>query len=504
MIVGSYLIGLDNGGTSTKAAIFDLEGNEIATAGKQTKVITPRPGYMERDMEELWTANCDCVKTVLKKAGIDGASVIGIAVCGHGKGLYPWGKDGKPAYHGIISTDNRAWKYPKKWYEDGTYKELHDRLCQELMACQQVSLLAWLKDHHREVYDNIRYVFSVKDYVRFRLTGEAYCEATDISGSGLMDVKHAEFDQGMLERLGIGEVYHKLAPLKYSCDLCGTICREASRLTGLPAGTPVAGGMFDIDACAVAADITSPKEMVTIAGTWSINEFISKTPIMDGNVAMNSLFAIPGYYLAEECSATSSGNLDWYLANCFDQESVPKGQDIYSYANQLVEDIKPEECNVYYLPFLYGSNAHPLGKAAFIGLTTYHNKAHMLRAVYEGVAFSHRRHIDNLLASRTPPEAIRMAGGPVKSKAWVQMFADVLGYPIETVEADEMGALGCAMAAAVAAGIYRDYKEAAKHMVHISQRIKPIQERSIIYQKKYETYLAVSNALDTVWERFEV
>ena len=71
-------------------------------------------------------------------------------------------------------------------------------------------------------------------------------------------------------------------PPKYSSDICGRICKEAAALTGLPEGTPVAGGMFDIDACAVAADITSPEELVTIAGTWSINEFISEQPIMDG------------------------------------------------------------------------------------------------------------------------------------------------------------------------------------------------------------------------------
>lgn len=499
-----YLIGLDNGGTSTKAAIFDLDGNEIATVGRHTKTITPQPGYTERDMEELWLANCDCVKGALEKAGIDGNDVLGIAVCGHGKGLYPWGKDGKPAYNGIISTDNRAWKYPKKWYEEGTHEKLYGQLCQELMACQQVSLLAWMKDHHREVYDNIRYVFSVKDYVRFRLTGQAYCEATDISGSGLMDVKNARFDKEMLEMLGIGEVYEKLAPIRYSYDLCGTVCEEAAALTGLPVGTPVAGGMFDIDACAVAADITSPKEMVTIAGTWSINEFISETPIMDGNISMNSLYAIPGYYLAEECSATSSGNLEWYLENCMKSEALPEGRNIYDYVNELVENVKPEESEVYYLPFLYGSNAHPLGKAAFVGLTMYHDKAHMLRAIYEGVAFSHRRHIDKLLASRSNPEAIRMAGGPVQSGVWVQMFADVLGCPIETVNAKELGALGCAMAAAIAAGIYKDYKEAARHMVRISERIYPNPEKTEIYQKKYEKYLSVSNALDTVWGQFEV
>ena len=85
--VAKYVIGLDNGGTSTKAAIFDLSGKEIATAGKSTKVITPKSGYTERDMEELWLANCDCVKRALEKAGISGEDVLGIAVAGHGKGL---------------------------------------------------------------------------------------------------------------------------------------------------------------------------------------------------------------------------------------------------------------------------------------------------------------------------------------------------------------------------------------------------------------------------------
>ncbi len=502
--MGKYVIGLDNGGTSTKAAIFDLAGREIATAGKQTKVITPKSGYTERDMEELWLANCGCVKRALEKAGIAGEDVLGIAVCGHGKGLYAWGKDGKPAYNGIISTDSRAWKYPKRWYENGVYEEVHDQLCQEFMACQQVALLAWFKEHHRDVYDNIQYVFSVKDYIRFRLTDEAYCEATDISGSGLMDVKNARFDKEILKKLGIEEVYDKLAPIRYSYDLCGKITKEASELTGLLQGTPVAGGMFDIDACAIAADVTSTDELCTIAGTWSINEYISKTPVMDGSIAMNSLFAMPGYYLVEECSATSSGNLEWFLQNCMENEQIPDGSNLYEQINEKVESVDPEESDVYFLPFLYGSNAHPLGKGAFIGLTTYHDKAHMLRAIYEGVVYSHRTHIEKLLASRKPPEAIRMAGGAVNSKVWVQMFADALGFPIETVDAKELGALGCGMAAAIAAGVYQDYKEAAKHMVHVSERVYPNPERTVVYQKKYEKYRAVSKALDTVWGQFEV
>lgn len=502
--MAQYVIGLDNGGTSTKAAIIDLQGNEIATAGKATKLITPSSGYTERDMEELWQANCDCVKRAVEKAGISGKDVLGIAACGHGKGLYAWGKDDKPAYNGIISTDSRAWEYPEKWNADGTHDRLYPKICQEFMACQQVCLLAWMKDHRRDVYDNIKYVFSVKDYVRFRLTGEAYSEATDISGSGLMNIRDAKFDREILKALGIPEVFDALAPIRYSYDQCGKLTKEAAALTGLPEGLPVAGGMFDIDACAIAVAMTSEKEMCTIAGTWSINEFIAKEPVLHGPIAMNSLYAIPGYYLIEESSATSSGNLEWFLKNCMANEKIPEGSSIYDVVNDEVSSVRPEECDVYFLPFLYGTNKHPLAKGSFIGLTTYHTTAHMLRAIYEGVAFSHRTHIDKLLKARKRPESIRIAGGAVNSEVWVQMFADILNIPLETVGAKELGALGCGMAASIAAGVYTDYREAAEHMVHITGRVEPNPEAAAIYQKKYEKYTAVCAALDTVWDQFKI
>ena len=271
-----------------------------------------------------------------------------------------------------------------------------------------------------------------------------------------------------------------------SYDLCGQISEEASKLTGLPAGTAVAGGMFDIDACAVAVDVTSPERMCTIAGTWSINEYISEKPIMDGSVAMNSLFAMPGYYLVEECSATSSGNLEWYLENCMDHEPIPEGENIYSIVNDKVASVKPEECDVYFLPFLYGSNAHPLGKGAFIGLTTYHNKAHMLRAIYEGVAYSTRRTLRSFCPRGSRRRRSGWRAAACNSKVWVQMFADILGFPMETVDAKELGALGCGMAAAIAAGVYKDYREAAEHMVHVSGRVEPNPAMREIYEKKYK------------------
>ncbi|HEX3039676.1 MAG TPA: FGGY-family carbohydrate kinase [Caproiciproducens sp.] len=500
-----YAIGLDNGGTVCKAALFDLQGQEIAVASRQTPVITPRPGYNERDMETIFQYNCNCIREVLEKSEIHPQDIIGIAVCGHGKGLYAWGKDNKPALNGILSTDNRAWQYPFKWSKDGIDRALYPLLCQKLIPCQQAALLAWLKDNNRKAYDNIQWVFSIKDYIRFRLTGEAYSEATDLSGSGLMNVRDAKIDRQILQALGIEEVYEKIAPIRYSYENCGKITAYAAELSGLPEGTPVAGGMFDIDACAIAMDISSPSQLCTISGTWSINEFISKTPVTGTQIAMNSLYAIPGYYLLEECSATSAGNLEWVIKNCVNQSDVPENKRLYDYIDELAASVNPKQCDVYYLPFLYGSNTHTLAKACFVGLTTYHTKAHMLRAVYEGVAYSHKTHILRLLSAREAPRSIRMAGGAVNSPFWVQLFADVLGFPIETVSGvKELGALGCAMAAAVAAGVFADYTEAASVMVRVNAPVMPNMEMNRVYEEKFKKYTAVCRSLNTVWDKFSV
>jgi L-xylulokinase len=500
-----YLLGIDNGGTVIKAALFDVGGKEIAVASRPTRVLTPRPGYTERDMEELWQQNCACIREVLEKSGAGAGSIRGVGVCGHGKGLYPWGKNGRPAYNGIISTDNRGWQYPEKWKKDGTFDSLYPRLCQQIMACQPVSLLAWMKDHDRTIYDSIKWIFSVTDYIRFRLTGEAYSEATNISGSGLMNVRDAAIEKDMLETFGIGEACSMIPHLRYSGDPCGAICAEAAALTGLAEGTSVAGGMFDIDACAIAMSVTGPEQFCTITGTWSINEFISPTPVTGTCIAMNSLYAIPGWYLLEESSATGVGNLEWVIKHVFAGEKIPEGKTLYSWLDETAAGIQADACDVYFLPFLYGSNRHPLAKAGFIGLTSYHSRDHILRAVYEGAAFSAKQHIDKLLSVRKKPGAVRLAGGAANSTLWVQIFADVLELPVETVSSvKELGAQGAAMAAAVSAGLYRDYPEAAAAMVRISPPVLPASGNFPVYRKKYETYAAVCGALDQVWDRFEV
>jgi len=368
-----------------------------------------------------------------------------------------------------------------------------------------VSLLAWLKDHDPEVLSKIQWIFEVKDYIRFKLTDQAFAEVTDYSGSSMMNLKEVRFERELLAEFGLGELFEALPPIKYPTDFCGGISRRASEETGLAEGTPVAGGMFDIDACAVAMDITNGDYIAVIAGTWSINEYISKQPVLNKTVMMNSLYCIDGYYLIEECSPTSAGNHAWFV-DMFLAEEKQKAKELgkptYAYLDELADKVAPDEQNIIFLPYLFGSNYDPQAKASLIGLDSHHTRAHVIRAVMEGIVFCHMIHMEKLLANRKSTKAVRLAGGAANSLVWSQIFSDVFKLPVEIIDTAELGTLGCAMVAAVAAGKYKDLPEAARHMVRVKARLEPNPANASAYDKKLELYKKVSGALAGLWKSF--
>lgn len=493
-----YFLGIDNGGTMAKAALFDEHGRELAVSSASTRLLTPAPGHTERDMDEFWRVTAGVVKETVEKSGVGTAEIAGIACTGHGKGLYLWGKDGKPVRNGIISTDTRAGQYLSKWNSDGTAEKVFEKTIQKILVSQPCALLAWLKEHEPESYARIRWIFEAKDYIRFMLTGEAFGEMTDYSGTNLMNLYTRTYDPELLELFGINEIEDCLPPLVSALEDCGRVTEEAAMLTGLKAGTPVAGGMFDIDACAIASGITDETNICAIAGTWSINEYISKTPVTNKSVAMNSIFCMPEYYLIEESSPTSAGNLEWFaksVLDCDTREAKAQNKSVYAILDEAVEKIRPEDCPVVYLPYLFGAPENPDARGCFIGLGSEHNKYHMARAIFEGVVFGHLDHISKLLKNREKPDCIRLSGGAANSKVWAQIFADVCQIPVETVPVKEPGTLGCAMNAAVTAGIYANLAQAAEKMVPKGVRIEPDTDRREIYQNKYAAYQRVKSAI---------
>ena len=502
-----YYVGLDNGGTATKAALIDANGMEVGVCTRSTRFFTPKPGFAERDMDEMWEMNCEVIRGVIEKCQVDPADIAGVGISGHGKGLYLWGKDDRPVRYGILSTDNRAYAYPVRWRKDGTEAKAFEYSLQHIMACQPVALLAWLRDHEEENYHKIRYIFEAKDYVRFRLTGEARAEMTDYSGSGLMNLRTCGFDRELLKLFGLEEIYEALPPLCGSMEIAGTVSEEAAERCGLKAGTPVVGGMFDIDACAIGCGVADPDTACMIAGTWSINEYIRKQPVTDNTVLMNSLYAMQGYYLIEESSATSAGNLAWFVNQLLPElktQRKEEGSSVYEDIDRWVEEIPPEEFVPVFLPFLLGTNVHPNAKACFVGMTESHTRKHLVRSVFEGITFCHRYHFEKLLRTRpSAPNVIRLAGGAARAEVWAHMFADVMQIPVEVVRTEETGCLGVAIGAAVAAGEYASVQDAMEHMTAISTRIDPDQSKKDIYNRKYSLYKQILESLDPVWENMQ-
>jgi len=175
---------------------------------------------------------------------------------------------------------------------------------------------------------------------------------------------------------------------------------------------------------------------------------------------------------------------------------------VYELAEELAARVSPEEQKTVFLPYIYGSNYDPQARACFVGLEATTTRSEMIRAVLEGIVFCHMVHVEKLLKNRDRPVAVRLAGGAAKSRTWAQIFADVFQLPVETVDVKEIGALGCAMAAAVASGVYRDLKDAATHMVTIAHRLEPDAGKAAIYARKYRRYRKVSGALEGIWGDF--
>jgi len=496
------LMGIDNGGTVTKAALYDTEGREIAVSSVKTEMLFPHPGHTEKNVDDLWAANVRVISEVMKKAQVAPTEVAALAVTGHGNGMYLIGPEGRPAHDGINSADSRAADYVARWYGDGTFDRILPHTCQSIWAAQPAALLAWFRDHDPAALERTRWIFMCKDYVRYRLTGEAFAEVTDYSGLNLMNVHDLRYDPDVLDAFGISGIRDKLPPIRQSGEICGRVTEKAAAETGLAVGTPVAGGLFDITACAIGSGITSPDRLCLIAGSWSINEYISPAPVQDRDLFMTSVYCIPGYWLISESSATSASNLEWVVSELMEGERrdvQAKGGSVFDTVNAMVESIAPEDSDVLFLPFLYGSNAGPKASAGFLGLHGWHGKAHMLRAVYEGVVFSHKTHVERLLGHRTGAQAARIAGGAAKSGVWVQMFADILQLPIELTACEELGAMGAAICGGVGVGLFSSFEEGVQRMVRVSRTVEPRKEKREIYHEKYGHYREYIKALRAAW-----
>ncbi len=487
-----HLLGIDCGGTTTKVVLFAVDGTLVASAGRPIASLTPHPGWSERDAGALWLDTAALIREVLATSGVPASAIAAVACTGHGNGLYLTDDQGHPIRAAINSNDQRARNIVEAWRTDGTEARAMCQTAQRLWAAQPPPLLAWLRQHEPTTLARARWLFQCKDYLRFHLTSSAGADVTDSSGTSLLDVRAGQWSEDLLKCLGLSDMRHLLPPLLMPHSSAGAVTAAAAAQTGLIEGTPVAGGMFDIDACCLASGVLDESSVAMVAGTWGNCLSVSLQPVCDPAILMTSCFAIPGSYLLLEGSPTSAGNLDWALTT-FQISSYAEAERL-----AISSPLRPD--SPFFLPFLYGSHGTGAESACFLGLHSLTSTAQLISSVYESVAFALRHHFEKLAPFRTTsPRSVRLSGGAARSSFWSQLFADTLNLPVEIPDGKELGAKGAAMAAAISIGIYPGWAEAVAAMVTTSRTFLPRQEAVSLLDARFRRYQAILANSTTVW-----
>ncbi|MCR4632703.1 MAG: carbohydrate kinase [Erysipelotrichaceae bacterium] len=497
--MSKYLLGIDNGGSDIKCALFDVKGKQIAVSAAQVPIQTPGPGFTERDAGDVWKANVQVIRDCIERSSVDAADIAAIGITAYGNGLVLVDERIEPVYPAIVSTDDRAGKLVQEFKADGTERRLFPYTRQTLWSAQPAVLLPWFRNNDPDVLDRCRWILSLKDYLRYRLTGALNGEITEASSTSLFDQDTKDYGRELFAILGIEDCFDKMPKVLDSFDIAGYVTKEAALQTGLKEGTPVSAGLFDIDANALASGILSDEELCLIAGTWSINEFLTKNATKDYDRRTNTATVsyLKDHYLMEDSSPTSAGNFNWYIEKIIRTyaEDLSK-KEIYELCDRMAEGCPPEKSRAIFVPYVFASASEAQAKGAFLNLSAEDNAASLIRAIYEGVVFSGVRHVYNLQRPLSSYKSARLSGGITNSEVWSQMMADALGMPIQTLEGSQIGAKGAAIGAAVACGLFKDLKEGVKQMVHMGRLYLPREEYAKIYRLKYENYIAAIAAVD--------
>ncbi len=489
------LLGLDAGNTVIKAVLFDADGRQLAASERHGTSHRPAPGHVERDMVELWGNAAAVIRDCLAQADAHPGSIAAVGCAGHGNGLYLLDRRGDPLL-GMQSLDSRAAGLADALRADGNGARLHAICLQEPWPSQMPTLLAWLRRHAQDAYAAAGTAFLCKDYIAFRLTGRRTSDVSDMSGAGLLRLPGCGYDDGLLAAYGLADECDLLPELLWPTDVAGTVTAEAAAATGLAAGTPVVAGLFDVVANALGSGVVEPGEASIIAGTWSINQVVASRAIVDRGVFMVSAFD-QGRLMAIESSATSAANLEWYV-----RELVARGgdhPDPFAVCNRLVADVVPSRDDPFFHPYLHGSRQGAEMRAGFTGIAGWHGAAHLVRALFEGVVFEHRRHVDVLRAAELRFDRAALSGGGARSVVWPQMFADILGIPVSVPQCGEAGALGAAIAAGVGAGIFPDLPAGVRRMTRPAAHVAADPGMASHYAERYRIYSMITEAMRPVW-----
>jgi len=497
-----HIIAFDAGGTAVKAAVYDERGAELAVAGATMAPLHPAPGWLERDPESMWAAICGASRQALGKAGVAPSSVAVVGLTGYGNGLFLLDRQGKPTRNAVLSPDLRAQAIVADWRASGVEDALLPLIHHRQWPGKPAPLIAWLAAHEPETLARAAHAMFCKDYLRFRLTGGLGLEISELSSGGLADQAKRRFEPAILDRLGLGAYARLYGDSVEPLTLFGAVSEAAAAETGLVAGTPVSAGYADGPAMALGLGAVDDRLISVIAGTWGLNQLVSRTLPADVAMSVSIAGARPGEFVITEAGPTSASAFEWFVEAVV-RPSDGAGRDhaaLLASCDDLAARARSDGAP-YFLPYLNGRLDQAAARGAFVGLASWHGLPEMIRAVFEGVAFEHRWHIDQLLAGRPRPHAARFGGGAARSAPWLEIFAAAIDLPLELAATSELGALGAAIVAAVGVGLYPDLETAVAAMTRVDRRIEPDPELVETLARRRTIYGELRDALQPVWAK---
>ncbi|MEM3713456.1 MAG: FGGY-family carbohydrate kinase [Nitrososphaeria archaeon] len=498
-----YLLGIDVGSTNIKSVIFDTTGVEVATVTKRMQIEHPFPGWVERDMNLLWQITKDVIKSSIVSSSIEPSRIIAVGVCGQGDGLYLLDKENCPVRKGILSIDTRATEIIFRWEKKGLIEELFPLIGQKPHTGSPLPILYWLKNNEPDNFSKIKWILFCKDFIKYKLTGIICTDETDPSAT-LTDVNTRKYSEKIFEIVELEECKEMLPEIIPAWDICGKITKGASEETGLIEGTPVCSGLHDINATGLGAGCIKQGQLLIILGTWEINQLIMDKVILDPNKrCLTRVYVLPGKWLLLNPSPAATSNLNWFIDNfCKDKiiEAERQNTTPHALCDKEIEDVPLGSENLFYLPFLYGKVDEPRAKAGFYGITGKHTQKHLLRSIYEGVAFSTAMLIEEM-GRLSEIKEIFVAGGGARSKIWVNILANVLNFPVKVPSGIEAGARGAAMCAGVSVGLFRNLLSAAETFTSLSYEQHPFDSQVKEYKRLYSIWKDSLPLFSKIWAK---
>ncbi len=459
------LLGIDISTTGAKALLINSQGDVVASATTPLTLDTPRPLWSEQHPADWWEGVVNSIRQVLVEADVAGETVTAVGLTGQMHGLVLLDKAGEVLRPAILWNDQRT---------AAQCDAIRARLGQErliritgndALTGFTAPKILWVQENEPEIYGQIRHILLPKDYIRYKLTGGYAIDRAGGAGTLLFDLAQRDWSPEVLAALDIPVDW--LPQTFEGTAVTGTITPAAAEITGLAAGTPVVGGGGDQAAQAVGVGAVQPGIVALTLGTSGVVFAATEEPLYEPDGRLHAFcHAVPNYWHFMGVMLSAAGSLQWF------RDTLAPDTPFDALTAEAAA-IPPGSEGLLFLPYLSGERTpypDPLARAAWVGLTLRHTRAHMTRAVLEGVAFGVKDSFTLLQnAGLGAINQVRISGGGAKSPLWRQILADVLGVELVNVSTTEGAAYGAALLAGVGTAVWPDVDAACAATIRFTQ-----------------------------------